>query len=183
MRRILLLTALLAIMHTVSMAQSKSSSAFNSGDNLFNVGIGLGSPFFGAGYSSSIPVNPTISYEKGVTDVISVGGILSYASSKYNFDNADAFKESAVYVGVRGSYHFGQALQLGDKVDLYGGASVGYVVVSVSDNESTFTGAASTAGFGLFGGIKYYFQPTIGVYAEAGYESLSFLNVGVAFKF
>ena len=186
MKKILLSILLLAAVSTVSMAQSSSSSssAFNNGDNLFHVGIGVGSPFFGFGYTSSFPVNPTISYERSVTDVISVGGTISYASSKFNDNGFVAFKESATYIGVRGSYHVNQYLNLGDKVDLYGGASLGYVVVSVTDNQGdNFGGTASGAGFGLFAGGKYYFQPNFGVYAEVGYESLSFLNLGVTFKF
>ena len=74
-------------------------------------------------------------------------------------------------------------MDLGEKVDLYGGASVGYVIVSVSDNQGYTGSAASTAGFGVFGGIRYYFQPKIAVYGELGYQSLSVLNIGVTFKF
>jgi hypothetical protein len=189
MKKTLLSLILLAAIHLAGMAQtakSSASEAFNSGDNLLNVGIGLGSPFFGSGYSSSIPVNPTVTYEKGVTDAISVGGTVSYASSKYDFSgfgSAYSFTENAVYVGVRGSYHFAKALQLSNKFDLYGGASAGYVIVSVSDNQGDVGSAASAVGYGLFAGGKYYFAPKIGIYAEVGYESLSYLNVGLAFKF
>jgi hypothetical protein len=181
MKKTLLSILLLVTISSAGMAQS-SSSAFNNGDNLLHVGVGLGSPFFGFGYSASLPFNPTITYERGITDVISVGGTLSFANSKFNGDGF-SFKESATYIGVRGSYHVNQYLNLGDNVDLYGGASLGYVVVSVSDNQNNFGAAASAPGFGLFAGGKYYFQPNFGVYAEVGYESLSFLNIGVTFKF
>lgn len=184
MKRNLLLTVLLVI--AVSSAAMAQSSSFNKGDNLFNAGIGLGSPFFGAGYSSTIPVNPTVSFEKGITDAISVGGIFSYASSKYKYSvlGSDySFKESAIFIGARGSYHFNSLLELNPNIDLYGGASLGYVIVSVSNNQGYTGSAASAAGFGLFGGIRYYFQPKIAVYGELGYESLSVLNVGVTFKF
>jgi hypothetical protein len=103
MKKFLLSIVLLVAGYSVSMAQS-ASSAFSSGDNLFSVGIGIGTPYLGSGYSTSLPVNPTISYEKGITDAISVGGTLSYASSKYGFNDgygdAYSFKESLVYVGV-----------------------------------------------------------------------------------
>lgn len=182
MKKQLLLATVFMLSAITGMAQSKSSS-FNKGDNLLNIGVGIGSPFFGSGYSSSLPVNPTISYERGVSNAISVGGQLSYASSKYEgFNNSYSFKESAIYIGARGSYHFNELLQLNPKFDLYGGASLGYVTVSISDNQSTYEGAASSLGFGLFAGGKYYLKSSTALYAELGYQSLSLLNVGIAFK-
>jgi len=53
----------------------------------------------------------------------------------------------------------------------------------VSDNTGYSGSAASDVGFGLFAGGKYYFQENTAVYAELGYQSLAFLNIGVAFKF
>ena len=102
MKKQSLLIALFIITTLAGMAQSKSS-AFNNGDNLLNIGIGIGSPFFGSGYKASLPINPSVSYEKGITDVMSVGGQLSYASSKYNdsFNNNYSFKENAIYIGAR----------------------------------------------------------------------------------
>jgi predicted porin len=66
---------------------------------------------------------------------------------------------------------------------MYGGASLGYVIVSVSDKRGYSGRAASAVGFGAFGGGKYYFSSNTAVYAEVGYQSLSFLNIGVSFKF
>jgi hypothetical protein len=183
MKKQLSLITLFILITLAGMAQSKSAS-FNNGDNLLNIGVGIGSPFFGSGYKASLPINPSISYEKGITDAISVGGQLSYASSKYNFDNGvSGFKESAVYIGARGSYHLNKVLDIDPKFDVYGGASLGYVAVSVSDNNGSFGSTASGVGFGLFAGGKYYFKPGIAIYAEVGYQSLSLLNVGIAFKF
>lgn len=159
--------------------------AYSKGDNLLNVGVGIGSPFFGSGYSSSLPVNPSVSYEKGITDAISVGGQLSYASSKYkvNYPGSNyTFKENAFYIGARGSYHFNELLQLDPKFDVYGGASLGYVITSVSDNQGFSSSTGSGIGFGVFAGGKYYFSSKTGLFAELGYQSLAVLNVGVAFK-
>jgi hypothetical protein len=185
MKKNLFLTAFLIVaISSLGMAQSKS--AFSNGDNLLNIGIGLGSPFFGAGYSASLPVNPIVSYERGVTDFISVGGTLSYASSKYNYNlpgSSYSFKESATYLGLRGSYHLDDILKIDPKFDLYGGASLGYVIVNVSDSQGYSGSAASGAGFGVFAGGKYYFQPSLAVYAELGYQSLSVLNAGITLKF
>jgi len=170
---------------TASIKRADEVKAYSKGDNLLNVGIGIGSPFFGSGYSSSLPVNPSISYEKGITDAISVGGQVSYASSKYkvNYPGSNyTFKENAFYIGARGSYHFNELLQLDPKFDVYGGASLGYVITSVSDNQGFSTSTGSGIGFGVFAGGKYYFLSKTGLFAELGYQSLAVLNVGVTFK-
>lgn len=185
MKRNLLFTALL-IIATGSLVKAQSKLAFNNGDNLLNLGIGLGSPYFGAGYSASLPINPTVSFEHGFTDAISAGATVSYASSKYNYNLVGtpySIKESATYLGVRGSYHFNALWNIPDKFDVYGGASLGYVIVSVSDSQGYAASAASGAGFGVFAGGKYYFQPSLAIYAELGYQSLSVLNAGITLKF
>lgn len=184
-KQLLTLCAILMI-GTIVSAQEGS---FNKGDNLINIGIGLGSPFFGSGYSASLPINPSVSFEHGVNDVISIGGQISYASAKYTYngygyyDESFSFKQSATYVGFRGSYHFNEALSLADKWDLYGGASLGYVIVSASDVNGYDYASASAFGYGLYGGGKYFFSKRTGIYAELGYQSLSFLNVGLSLKF
>jgi len=165
--------------------QVNSNNAYSKGDNLLNIGVGLGSPFFGSGYSSSLPVNPSISYEKGITNEISVGGQVAYAGAKYKVSvpGADySFKQNAVYIGARGSYHLNELLKLEPKFDLYGGASLGYVVASVSDSEGFNGTTGSGIGFGLFAGGKYYISNNTALFAELGYQSLAVLNVGVAFK-
>jgi len=86
MKKNILFSLLLVItMSSAGMAQS-GGTAFSNGDNLLNAGLGFGSPFFGAGYTTSLPVNPIVSFEHGVTDAISVGGTLSFASSKYKYN-------------------------------------------------------------------------------------------------
>jgi hypothetical protein len=168
-----------------SAKPASSARAFNKGDQLLNVGIGIGSPFFGSGYSSSLPVNPSISFEKGITDKISVGGQVAYASSKYDVDLPGtnySFKQNAFYIGARGSYHLNELLELDPKFDVYGGASLGYVIVSVSNNQGFNGTTGSGIGFGLFAGGKYNLSNTTGLFAELGYQSLGLLNIGVSFK-
>ncbi len=168
-----------------SKNNNSSLSAYSKGDNLLNVGIGIGSPFFGSGYSSSLPVNPSISFEKGITEEISVGGQVAYASSKYNVDLPGAnysFKQNATYIGARGSYHLNEVLKLDPKFDVYGGASLGYVIASVSNNQGFNGTTGSGLGFGLFAGGKYYFASKTSLFAELGYQSLAVVNVGIAFK-
>ena len=184
MKKIILLFVTAVLVSVAAHAQS--TDAFGKGVSLLNVGVGVGSPFFSSGYTSSLPVNPSLSYEYGISDVISLGAQVSYASAKYEsslLGYSYSFKESATYFGARASYHLNKPLNIPSNFDVYGGASLGYVTASISDNQGFSATASSGLGFGLFAGGKYYFSKSTGVYAELGYQSLALLNVGVAFKF
>jgi len=174
MKKTLLSIFFLLAIYSTGKAQS---SAYNGG-GMLNVGIGIGTPYLGSLYTSSIPVNPTISFEKGIANGISAGGELSYAGSKIYGINVNV-----IYVGARGSYHLGQIVDLSPKADLYGGLGIGYVVVNVNDGAGDSATASSGLGYGLYAGGKYYFAGSTAVYAEVGYQSLSYLNIGIAFKF
>ncbi|WP_121201803.1 hypothetical protein [Mucilaginibacter gracilis] len=68
-----------------------------------------------------------------------MGGQRSYASSKYSasyYGYGYIYKVSATYIGARGSYHLNDALNINSKFDLYGGLSLGYVVVNLSDSDA-----------------------------------------------
>ena len=178
MKKQIILTASLFVVLFSASAQS-----FKSSDKILSLGIGLGSPFFGSGYKASLPVNPTISFEKGVSDQISAGATVSYASSKYSyniFGSSNTIKYNAIFVGARGAYHI---LPNNEKFDLYAGGGLGYVIVSVGDKVDAITATGSGVGYTAFIGGRYLFSKNMGAYTELGYASLSFLNVGVSFKF
>lgn len=164
-----------------------SAQAYKEGDKLINLGIGVGTPFFGSGYKSTIPINPTITWEKSFSDIISVGGTISYAASKYSYNYVDAFgnikindiKYTAIFLGARGSYHFALS---NEKFDPYVGGGLGYVILTASNNEGYMGGAASGIGFTFYAGGRYYLAKKISLYSELGYASLSFLNVGISLK-
>jgi hypothetical protein len=73
-----------------------------------------------------------------------------------------------------------------DNLDLYAGPALGYRVSSFSDPDgwsgSYNDGYGSGVFFGVFAGARYYFKPTMGVFAEVGYNA-SPLKAGIAFKF
>jgi hypothetical protein len=159
---------------------SAQDAGVTKGNSLLNLGVGVGGAF--SGFSSSIPVS--LSYEKGVADNVSIGGQAAYAGASYSDGLGDTWKLTAIYVGARASYHFGTVLKLPSKVDLYGGVSLGYVILSASDNDGTYAyGGASAVGYGFYVGGKYFFSSKVGVFVELGYQSLSTANAGLAFKF
>lgn len=151
------------------------NGAFNKGDKLLNVGIGINSY-----YSGGIPFGASLEF--GVTDQISVGGSVDYLSSSYSA----GFKFTTIYIGARANYHFNEILNLeSDKVDVYGGLTLGYRSFSWGDKD--FAGLGNSYGSGIyFGGLvggKYYFSDKIGAFLELGAIGSTNARIGVAFKF
>lgn len=176
MKKVFLMFFVAAFM---SLASEKAFAQYEKGDKLLNVGIGLNS-YYGGG----IPIG--VAFEYGVTDAISVGAQIDFSRWSYNFGG---YKWSYTFVPValRGSYHFGQLLNLNtDKLDLYGGAALGYYISSYSDNtgySGIYDNSYGNKGlFGLFAGGRYYFKENIAGFAELGY-GVSTLKVGATFKF
>jgi predicted porin len=174
----LVLTSIFSI---VLYANSQNNLSFEKGNIIANIGIGFGNLYWGSGYKSGIPVNPSISAEYGITEQISVGGTAGFSVSKFSGPGYE-YKYNGIFFGGRGSYHF----LTSEKLDPYAGLSLGYVSVSVKDKSGTATVISpkgSSLGWGAHVGARYYFQPNIGVYAEAGASSFSILNIGATFKF
>ncbi len=162
------------------------AQTYNEGDNLLNVGIGLGSTFT-TGDNTLPPLSA--SFEHGFSDKISAGGFLGYAGSKEElatFGTTYTFKYSYLIFGARGSYNFYNT----DKIDAYGGVLLGY---NVANSEVEVSGAgggfvtpqaADVGGlaYGFHVGARYYFNEKIGAYGELGY-GIAILNIGLAAKF
>ena len=159
MKKLLTFSFLLAVMLTTSFVGF--SQAYKKGDNLVNVGIGVANTY-GTAFGAS--------FEHGFTENISAGGsadFLSYSvlGSGYSW----------LYFSARGSFHAGELLKAGDKLDPYIGAGLGYL------------SAGGASGFGgiypqIHIGARYYFSDKLGAFAEAGAGSAA-LKLGVAFKF
>ena len=158
---------------TFSFAQN---GAFNIGDKLLNIGIGVNS-----NYSGGHPVGA--SFEYGITDAISVGLNVDYLSYKYN----ESFKFRAFYFEARANYHFNEILNIiNDKVDVYAGLAIGYKNFSWKDagvdNILSKTYGSSQYWGAQIGG-KYYFSDKIGAFLELGKLGSTNARIGVAFKF
>lgn len=173
MKRILLISMLLVIVVGLSFSQM----AYKKGDQVVNLGIGLGG-FAGVYGSGGIAI--TGGYENGIHENVSVGGVVGYSSSTYDYGYGDSWKFTYILIGVRGAYH--ADLLHNPNVDTYGGLLVGYNIVSYSGpSVSYYNPGGSYLEFGLFAGARYYFNPQLAVQAELGY-GLGILNIGIAYK-
>ncbi len=171
---------------TVSFA-SANAQAYQEGDKMLNIGLGIGSNLGGSGYTNTIPPIGA-SLEVGITDQISVGGFAGIAGSSYKFPTFGGeykFSYSYITFGARGSYHFATS----EKLDPYAGLMLGYNVATVTVKEpANYTGptisAASDGGVLVGGhvGARYYFNEKVAGFGEVGY-GISFLTLGASFKF
>lgn len=178
MRKLLFTTTVALLICALSFAQNKEANSFGKGTSDVNIGVGIGTFYWGSGVTNSLGVNPTFSYEYGVSDKFSVGGNISYSAAKFSSYGYNV-KYTGILIGPRGAYHFGTS----EKFDPYVGATLGYVIVSVSDNTNYPGAKASGVGLGGFLGARYFPGSSFGFHAELGYTSFSFLTVGISFKF
>lgn len=173
------------ILLAVFIAVAAHAQSFQNGTTAVNIGIGLGTALGGLGKA-----RPAISasLDKGMWDVggpgvISLGGYVGNTGYKYTSAGYTA-KWNYIIVGVRGAYHYNGFTEV-PNLDVYGGAMLGYNIVSYSVDGSD-AGQANNYGSGLgfsgFLGGRWFFSDSVGAYAELGY-GVSVLNAGVTFKF
>lgn len=106
-----------------------------------------------------------------------------------------SYTYSGIYIplGLIANFHFYQLIEdktskdiHGDKLDLYVGANLGSgIAIAVPTRSLKDDGAKTSIGALAYGGVqfgvRYFFNPKIGVFAEVGYGK-TFANGGVAFK-
>lgn len=168
-----ILNTIILVIVTTTTLSAQQNGAFSKGDKLLNFGVGINSA-----YSGGIPLGA--SYEQGIAESISVGVNADYLSNDYL-----SFKFTAIYAGVRASYHVNNLLNLkSEKIDLYGGPTLGYRSFSWKDNGIDFgDDYGSGIYLGAYVGGKYYFSNKLGVFAEFGEIGSTNARAGLAIKF
>ncbi|WP_044173634.1 hypothetical protein [Flectobacillus major] len=167
------LAVTLIIFISALIAGQVHAQAFQQGDKLLNLGLGLNSY-----YSGGVPFGA--SFEVGIDDDLSVGANVDYLSTS-NY----GYRFTALYFGGRGSYHFNRILNIKDeKFDLYAGAGLGYRSFSWADSYAGISIDAYGSGIylGAHLGAKYYFSDTTGAFAELGAVGSTNARIGVGFK-
>jgi hypothetical protein len=158
------------------------AQSFKKGDNVINVGIGLGHTY---GTYGGISPSITVTGERGFWEigdfgVISIGALLGYQHSGYHYYGTD-YNWNEFYFGARGLFHF--TVIPVEKLDVYAGIATGLRIDSEPDWGTDYSPSASFGIYGgVFGGARYYFTDNFAAFAELGYE-ISYMKIGVAFKF
>lgn len=151
-----------------------ANAQYEKGDKLLNIGIGNS-----YGYGGGVPLG--VSLEVGITDDISVGGIVDYISNKDGFG-----KFTSSFIGGRGSYHLNKILNFNEeKIDLYAGLGLGFYSFKYKNDGVPGGFGSNTSGldFNGFAGARYYFKPSLGGFLEVGQVGLSRVKLGLALKF
>ena len=164
-------------------------SMFDLGDQVVNIGIGLGSVYgLGSYYSTTIPPI-SISFEKGILDellekgVIGVGAYLGFTSYKYQyvFSFYDyGWRYTNIIVAARGSFHY----PVVDKLDTYIGLLLGYNIrlsSAIGDADLYGSPAGGSIAYSGFVGGRYYFSDKFSGFAELGY-GIAYLTLGLGVK-
>lgn len=176
MKKSLKFLCVIALVFSATFASAQAR--YDKGDVLLNAGIGLGYYFAGG-----VPV--LLSAEFAVNDVISVGPYLGYTSYTYNWGfGGYRWRYTFLDLGVRGSYHFSELFEIrNEKVDVYGGAFLGFVVSSYSGDEFSGYNDPYSGGLrlGIHAGARYFFSEKVAGYAELGY-GIAPLSLGLTFK-
>lgn len=162
-------------MLSLSATFASAQARYDKGDVLLNAGIGLG--YY---YAGGVPV--IVSGEFAVNDVITVGPYFGYTSYNYNTFGFK-WKYTFIDVGVRGSYHFSELFEIrNEKVDIYGGVSLGALISSYSGdgsfNNNPYGGGVR---FGIHAGARYFFSEKVAGYGELG-AGMAALSLGLTFK-
>ncbi len=173
------------ILLAIFTAAAAQAQPFQKGTTTANVGVGLGTALGGLGKA-----RPAISasIDHGVWDVggpgiISLGGYVGNTGYKYTSGSYTS-KWNYIVVGARGAYHYNGFTSV-PKLDVYGGAMLGYNIVKYSsdgDDMNMANSYGSGMGFSGFLGSRWFFSDSMGAYAELGY-GVSVLNAGLTFKF
>ena len=173
----------------------QAQEVFHKGDIVGNLQIGVGTY---EGYGIGIP--PTsISVDVGAFDnliqgkngSIGIGGYFGFGTYRdvYKVDNI-RYKDRTIRtcIGARGTFHY----QFVDNLDTYAGVMLGLYtynhkhVVSADNNSLVPDDPVRSSGAGFahseFVGVRYYFNDSFGVGAEAGY-GFTYISAGITLKF
>ncbi len=159
---------------------------FKEGDQIINIGLGIGSTIYrGRYYTSQVPPI-SVSYEMGFMDdflvedmTLGLGGYLGYSSAKWEYAGY-GWKYNYFIIGGRAAAHY----PLVENLDTYGGFMLGVKIVSSSSFGTGLPGTSpSSTGLSWsgFAGGRYYFTESLAAMAEIGY-GIAYLTIGVAMK-
>ena len=167
------------------MMVNAQTPAFQKGDKVLNIGIGFGG-YSPSGYEVKTP-SASASFEVGIKDFgpdkgsLGIGGYLGYSTydENSNYVENNYWSVNKIMIGARGAFHY----PLVDKLDTYGGVTLGFVARSWNWNGSVSrTDHPTRKPFSgdLFLGGRYYFSDKFGVLGELSLGT--YLTLGISLK-
>lgn len=181
MKKLIFSIALLSI---VFLTKQAAGQAYQKGQKLLNANVGIGAykvNVLGSLLAEKLKgAHSTIgfgaSFEVGITDQISAGGLFGYSR------DAD-LEMNFLHVGARASYHLAEQLKINnDKLDLYAGAGLGYRIMSGTGYTSEDYEGLNKIFIPVHVGGRYYFNNNLAGFAELG-TGFAILQTGITVKF
>jgi hypothetical protein len=209
MKKLFLSLTLISIFCLSGFAQSGKPLSYSKGISTLSAGYGAG--IIWQGFILGADERPSaktgsfhIIYEYGLSDRTSIGVSVAYASvtEHYAYNNIPnnyddiTNKLSSSSIILRANYHFGTS----KKWIRYIGGGIAYnlftynytkITTDSSTTPPTITKSTSNPFFvgphaitlNIQLGMKYYFTPTLGAYAELGFVNDSYLLLGLTYRF
>ncbi len=174
-----------AILGCLALQQNNAQAqAFQKGNKLVNAGLGLGAyninilaSFIAEKASAShSAIGLGASFEVGITDQISVGGLVGYSRNS-------SLQTNFIHIGARGSYHLSDVIKLqSEKIDVYAGAGIGFRIMSSNLLKGSDFDGLSKVFIPIHVGGRYYFTDNIAAFSELG-TGFSIFQGGITYKF
>lgn len=171
-----------------------SSQAFAQAYEQGQLTLSPGVMFGGLGiYNSGTGIPVVASAEFGVDDMFGVGPFFGYASYGYGVQGS-RYRWSFSSFGARVDFHYWELLEEAleadlnsEQFDLYLAALAGYRVSRFTSSDGIMLGGNTTAynnglAIAITAGGRYYFNPKIAVFLEAGRGLFGLTNIGVTIK-
>jgi hypothetical protein len=163
--------------------KSRNSGSFDHNASILSLGYGFPN-HSGAGYwrgGSRVGFGPAyLKYEHGIIDELGIGGYIAFAASRYK-NNNDVEHTSAFGMGILAYYHFNKLIPV-SQLDVYLGAGLGFRSWAHTDRDGIRDSNFDPLPIGKIG-ARWYFTPKFAVYAEGGYDDMSYVNIGITFRF
>ena len=177
--------------------RNQGGTSEGSVNNPNSIQIGCGFPNRLATYFSdyqtlsggSVKSNLTysVSYDRSITDNLSIGGYLAYGSATWtvheytfyysSYMTTNTYTLSALALLFRATYY----IPMNESFQWYAGVAVGKGALAEDLNGSAYD-AASVIMYDVHAGGLYYFNEHVGMFGEIGF-GLAYLNGGFSFKF
>ncbi len=198
MKKLVLLVFSIALFYSTSEAQTgkafyntsyktRNSGSFGKSTNLLTFSYGFPNvPLSGYNYRGNdrVGFGPAYAkYEHGIMDEVGIGGQVALSGGRYNYGNNQDERISTFHFAVLGYYHFNKLIPV-SKLDVYAGAGLAFRNRAVRYSDNAFSDNTSTnVTPSVKVGARYYVKPHFAFYAEAGYDDMSDVNLGVTFRF
>ena len=170
MKRFLIVLAVLLIsMFGCNLANAQH---MKKGMNQFNAGLGVAP---GVGVNASYDYGLVNDWGPGIFTIGGYVGFGTWGRTYRGLSHPANYRTTAFAFAPRATYRYA----IDPLFEICGTAMLGAVVYSYSD----YVHNETRPFFAITGGIRYLFSTNVSLFAEVGFNEISFLNVGLSFSF